>query len=126
MSECVNFHPAFNQFFEISNKANKHASKSAILQNALTKPPLVAFCNSKTFSNQLVRSKLKVNTIADVVKDNFEHGDKSNSQIWEILQKINWSPQADLTVKSWRLTYVSTKTVKMLSIYSQIKYVQAV
>ena len=89
LSECVNFHPAFNQFFEISKKANQHASKSAILQNALAKPPLVAFCNSKTFSNKLGRSKLKVNTIADVVKDNFEHGGKSNSQAWEILQKIN-------------------------------------
>lgn len=73
----------------MSKKANQYARKSAILQNALPKPPRVAFCNSKTFSNKLVRLKLKVDTIADVVKDNFEHGGKSNSQIWEILQKIN-------------------------------------
>ena len=55
----LTYHPALNSVYEILQKAHRHTLKSPRLSAVLPSPPRLAFRNSKTLKDKLVRSTLK-------------------------------------------------------------------
>ena len=71
----LTFHPALNCVYEILRKAQCHVLKSNRLSRVLPSPPRVAFCNTKSLKDCLVRLKLKPES--DVTTGNFNCSSKN-------------------------------------------------
>ena len=52
----LTYHPALNQVHKILKKAHRHTICSPRLSVVLPSSPQVAFCNSKTLKDHLIRS----------------------------------------------------------------------
>ena len=71
----LTFHPALNCVYEILRKAQCHVLKSNRLSRVLPSPPRVAFCNTKSLKDRLVRSNVKPES--DATTGNFNCSSKN-------------------------------------------------
>ena len=55
----LTYHPALNELHEILQRVHKHVLKPPRLHSALPSPSKVAFRNSETIRDELVRCRLK-------------------------------------------------------------------
>ena len=79
----LTYHSALNQLYEILRRAHKDVLKSPRLHKDLTSPPNVAFWNSKTITNKLVRSELKEFIYKDAGTNIYDHSNCDICKIYE-------------------------------------------
>ena len=109
------YHPALNLLYEIPQRDHKHVLKSSRLHRALPSSPRVAFRNSKTIRNKLVRSKSKEvmdkdagtdiwgSSNCDICKI-FESGDQFESKVTKKNYRISFQFDCDSCCVDYLLT----------------------
>ena len=97
----LTYHPALIQVYEILQKAHRHVLKSPRLNSVLPSPPRVAFRNSKTLKDKLVRAKLEEFVYENAGADDCGH---SNCDICQLLEKGNVF-ESTVTKKKYHINF---------------------
>ena len=134
----MTYHPALTKVHEILQKVDRHTLKSQHLTAILPSPPRLAFRNTKTLKDHLVRSKLKTTYKKPKVticgRKNCEichilhQGDTFESSNTGKQYKINFSFNCNsrnvvylLTCKICEKQYVGSTVTKFRSRFNQYK-----
>ena len=97
----LTYHPALNTVYEILQKAHRHTLKSPRLAAVLPAPPRLAFRNSKTLRDKLVRSRLRTGN--DKAPGIYKCGNK-RCEICNLLE-LGDTFSSTVTNKEYRLNF---------------------
>ena len=111
----LTYHPALIQVYEILQKAHRHVLKSPRLNSVLPSPPRVAFRNSKTLKDKLVRSKLKEFVYENAGVDVCGH---STCDICQLLEKGNVS-ESIVTKKKYHINFPFNQYKSNIKLYGE-------